>query len=160
EVWQSLPQQLGAATGRGAPQTAEQGGYQVVMVPLMYEGGVILAQTAIDAEGRIAGFLLQPAQPAQAPGQAPPAPPEACPALRAPPGRPGPRRLPASCALAPGGMRHSPARMRGQPQVLFNTGEIEIWPRGLLRARGNHDARVLARARHVLRRKRDGRYLA
>lgn len=76
EVWQSLPQQLGAATGRGAPQTAEQGGYQVVMVPLMYEGGVILAQTAIDAEGRIAGFLLQPAQPAQAPGQAPPAPPE------------------------------------------------------------------------------------
>src|SRR5690606_40519726 len=57
-------------------------------------------------------------------------------------------------------MRHYPARMRGQPQVLFNTGEIEIWPRGLLRARGNHDARVLARARHVLRRKRDGRYLA
>ena len=74
EVWESLPQQLGAATGRGAPQTAEQGGYQVVMVPLMFEGGVILAQTAIDAEGRIAGFLLQPAQPAQAPGQAPTAP--------------------------------------------------------------------------------------
>ena len=57
-------------------------------------------------------------------------------------------------------MHHYPARMRGQPQVLFNTGEIEIWPRGLLRARGNQDARVLARAQHVLRRKRDGRYLA
>lgn len=50
--------------------------------------------------------------------------------------------------------------MRGQPRVLYNTAEIEIWPHGLLRARSNHDARTLARARHVLRRKRDGRYLA
>lgn len=72
EVWESLPQQLGAAKGRGTPQTAEQDGYQVVMVPLMYEGGVILAQTAIDADGRVAGFLLQPAQPApQAPAGTP-----------------------------------------------------------------------------------------
>lgn len=71
QIWESLPQQLGAATGRGEPQQAEQGGYQVVMVPLMYERGVILAQTAIDAEGRIAGFLLQPAQPAPA-QEAPP----------------------------------------------------------------------------------------
>ena len=44
--------------------------------------------------------------------------------------------------------------------VLLNTPDIEIWPAGLLRARSNHDARLLARARHVLRRKRDGRYLA
>lgn len=44
--------------------------------------------------------------------------------------------------------------------ILRNTPEIELWPAGLLRARSNHDARVLARARHVLRRKRDGRYLA
>src|SRR5690606_5611425 len=50
--------------------------------------------------------------------------------------------------------------MRGQPQVLVNTPEIELWPGGLLRARGNRDARTLARARRVLRRKRDGRYLA
>jgi zinc D-Ala-D-Ala carboxypeptidase len=47
-----------------------------------------------------------------------------------------------------------------QFETLLNTPEIEIWPRGLLRARSNHDARLLARARHVLRRKRDGRYLA
>lgn len=67
QVWESLPQQLGTATGRGEPQFAEQGGYQVVMVPLMFERGVILSQTAIDADGRIAGFLLQPAQPAPAP---------------------------------------------------------------------------------------------
>ncbi len=50
--------------------------------------------------------------------------------------------------------------MRGQAQVLVNTPEIELWPGGLLRARGNRDARTLARARRVLRRKRDGRYLA
>lgn len=44
--------------------------------------------------------------------------------------------------------------------MLINTAEIELWPGGLLRAHGNRDARALARARHVLRRKRDGRYLA
>ncbi len=44
--------------------------------------------------------------------------------------------------------------------VLLNTTEIEVWPATLLRARGNRDARALARARHVLRRKRDGTYLA
>lgn len=44
--------------------------------------------------------------------------------------------------------------------VLINTAEIEIWPATLLRARGNRDARALSRARHVLRRKRDGIYLA
>jgi D-alanyl-D-alanine carboxypeptidase len=54
--------------------------------------------------------------------------------------------------------------MRGQAQplidVLINTPRIELWPAGLLSARSNHDARALSRARHVLRRKRDGRYLA
>lgn len=46
------------------------------------------------------------------------------------------------------------------PHILINTSRIEIWPGGLLRARSNRDARVLARSRHVLRRKRDGKYLA
>ena len=50
--------------------------------------------------------------------------------------------------------------MRASSSLLINTPEIELWPGGLLRARGNHDARILARARYVLRRKRDGRYLA
>lgn len=44
--------------------------------------------------------------------------------------------------------------------VLLNTPDVEVWPAGLLRARSNRDARSLARALHVLRRKRDGRYLA
>ena len=45
-------------------------------------------------------------------------------------------------------------------EVLLNTPSIEVWPGGLLHARSNHDARLLARATQVLRRKRDGRYLA
>jgi zinc D-Ala-D-Ala carboxypeptidase len=50
--------------------------------------------------------------------------------------------------------------MRAASRLLINTPDIEIWPGGLLRARSNHDARALSRARHVLRRKRDGLYLA
>ena len=50
--------------------------------------------------------------------------------------------------------------MRHPLSILINTPGIEVWPGGLLRARNNHDARILSRARHVLRRKSDGRYLA
>jgi len=50
--------------------------------------------------------------------------------------------------------------MRAVSHLLLNTPDIEIWPADLLRARSNNDARALARARHVLRRKRDGQYLA
>jgi D-alanyl-D-alanine carboxypeptidase len=50
--------------------------------------------------------------------------------------------------------------MRPLPQHLVNTPHIEIWPAHLLRARSNRDARLLACARHVLRAKRDGRFLA
>ena len=50
--------------------------------------------------------------------------------------------------------------MRSRPRFLLNTPDIELWPGGMLRARSNGDARILARASHVFRRKRDGRYLA
>jgi zinc D-Ala-D-Ala carboxypeptidase len=50
--------------------------------------------------------------------------------------------------------------MRPLPRILLNTPQIEAWPAWLLRARSNRDARGLARARWVLRRKRDGRYLS
>lgn len=50
--------------------------------------------------------------------------------------------------------------MRGRTPILANTPDIELWPGGLLRARGNRDARALARACTVLRRKRDGTLLA
>ena len=50
--------------------------------------------------------------------------------------------------------------MRTRPRLLVNTAEIELWPAWLLWAKSNRDARTLARADYVLRRKRDGRYLA
>ena len=52
-----------------------------------------------------------------------------------------------------------PLGMTARPLLLLNSPEIEIWPAWLLRARGNADARLLARSRWALRRKRDGRYL-
>ena len=50
--------------------------------------------------------------------------------------------------------------MSPAPRYLLNSESIELWPAPLLRARGNHDARILAQADWLLRRKRDGRYLA
>ena len=44
--------------------------------------------------------------------------------------------------------------------VLLNTAQIELWPADTLRVRSNADARILAGAHTVLRRKADGRYLA
>lgn len=49
---------------------------------------------------------------------------------------------------------------RPVPHWLYNTPAIELVPAAVLRAHRNADARRLARSRFVLRRKRDGRYLA
>lgn len=46
------------------------------------------------------------------------------------------------------------------PLLLVNTPEVELWPAMLCPARSNATARALAGADIVLRRKRDGRYLA
>ncbi len=43
---------------------------------------------------------------------------------------------------------------------LVNSPDVEAWPARLLRARAAADARAMARADWVLRRKRDGRFLA
>ena len=50
--------------------------------------------------------------------------------------------------------------MHVRSRLLLNTPDVELWPAWLLRARGNTDARALAQAEWLLRRKRDGRYLA
>jgi zinc D-Ala-D-Ala carboxypeptidase len=50
--------------------------------------------------------------------------------------------------------------MRPLPRILLNTAQVEAWPAWLLAARSNRDARIVSAARWVLRRKRDGRYLA
>ena len=44
--------------------------------------------------------------------------------------------------------------------LLLNTAQIELWPADVLRARSNADARAIAGAHTVLRRKQDGHYLA
>jgi len=49
--------------------------------------------------------------------------------------------------------------MPSRTDLLLNTPDIEIWPAMLLRARGSVQARILAHAQRVLRRKRDGRWL-
>lgn len=63
QIWASLPAQMGAAQGRGSATVTPQQGMQVVVVPLQYTKGRLLAQIAINAEGKIAGFLIQPAPP-------------------------------------------------------------------------------------------------
>lgn len=54
-------------------------------------------------------------------------------------------------------MRPLPTPLKSR---LLNTADIELWPANLLHARSNAHARLLAGARRVLRRKRDGAYLA
>lgn len=65
-VWESLPAQVGAAKGRGEAKVTPHQGMRVVVIPLHYANGELLAQVVVDAEGKIAGFLIQPAPPAPA----------------------------------------------------------------------------------------------
>ena len=69
-VWESLPAQAGTATGRGQPSSVDANGATLVSIPLHYEHAELVAKVAVDADGRIAGFLIQPAPP---PSAAPPA---------------------------------------------------------------------------------------
>jgi dienelactone hydrolase len=61
---------MGAAKGRGATQTSSVQNMHVVIVPLHYANGGLLARIAVNEEGKIASFLIQPAS---APAAAPPA---------------------------------------------------------------------------------------
>ncbi|HEY5971795.1 MAG TPA: alpha/beta fold hydrolase, partial [Pseudoxanthomonas sp.] len=65
-VWESLPAQLGIAKGRGEAKVTPHQGMQVVVIPLHYANGGLIAQVVVDATGKIAGFLIQPAPPAPA----------------------------------------------------------------------------------------------
>lgn len=73
KVWTALPDQLGAAEGRGEPVVATRGTYRVVTIPLLYARGRLNAIITIDGTQRVAGLLLQP--PAVAPAPRPAAPP-------------------------------------------------------------------------------------
>jgi dienelactone hydrolase len=69
-VWESLPAQAGAAMGRGQPVVAMQDDVQMVTIPLHYANAELVAKTAVAADGRIIGFLIQPAPPPAAPAPA------------------------------------------------------------------------------------------
>lgn len=59
-VWESLPAQAGETQGRGDAASMLQGETTLVKIPLHYAKAALVAKIAIDAEGRIAGFLIQP----------------------------------------------------------------------------------------------------
>ena len=61
-VWESLPAQAGKATGRGEASVSTQGDVALVQVPLHFEKAELVAKFAIGGDGKIAGFLVQPAQ--------------------------------------------------------------------------------------------------
>lgn len=62
-VWESLPAQMGALRTRGEPRVATHEGMQVALTRLEFANGAINAQVAVNAQGKVAGFLLQPAPP-------------------------------------------------------------------------------------------------
>ncbi|MEO6155557.1 MAG: alpha/beta fold hydrolase, partial [Thermomonas sp.] len=59
-VWESLPAQAGEAQGRGEAASMQQDETTLVKIPLHYAKAALVAKFAIDAEGKIAGFLIQP----------------------------------------------------------------------------------------------------
>lgn len=61
-VWESLPAQVGKARGRGEAAVSTQNGTTMVQIPLHYEKAELMATFAIDGAGKIAGFVVQPAQ--------------------------------------------------------------------------------------------------
>lgn len=67
QVWQSLPAQFGAATGRGQADVSKQENVTLVQIPLHYARGELVAKVAIGTDDKIIGFLIQPAPPPSAP---------------------------------------------------------------------------------------------
>lgn len=62
-VWESLPAQMGELRTRGEPKVMPHQDLQVALIRLEFANGAINAQVAVNAQGQIAGFLLQPAPP-------------------------------------------------------------------------------------------------
>jgi dienelactone hydrolase len=62
-VWTSLPAQAGEAQGRGEPQASAANGATLVAIPLHYANAGLVARIAVTTDGKVAGFLVQPAPP-------------------------------------------------------------------------------------------------
>ncbi len=61
EKLQALWQSLGELQQRGAATVTPQQGVQLVVMPLTFASGEVIAQIAIDAQDQVAGLLLRPA---------------------------------------------------------------------------------------------------
>lgn len=62
-IWESLPTQAGEAKGRGEATSQSKDGMTLVQIPLRYAKAELVAKVAIGADGKIEGFLIQPAPP-------------------------------------------------------------------------------------------------
>lgn len=65
QVWESLPQQLGASTGRGPAHPEQINGLSAVVTPLHFSLASLDALVTFDNEVRINGFRLVPGKPPQ-----------------------------------------------------------------------------------------------
>lgn len=61
QVWESIPAQAGAAGARGDATVEPQPDASLVTVPLHYEKAELVAKIAVTGDGRVSGFLVQPA---------------------------------------------------------------------------------------------------
>jgi len=66
-IWEGLPQRLGAAQGRGTASVEAGSRGQRVGIPLRYANSELIAQVGVDGEQRISLFLLVPANPPSPP---------------------------------------------------------------------------------------------
>ena len=69
-VWESLPAQAGEARGRGEPSLESTTGAQLATIPLHYAKAELVAKVAVADDGRVVGFMIQPAPPPPAPAVA------------------------------------------------------------------------------------------
>jgi len=69
-VWESLPAQAGEARGRGEPALESKTGTQLATIPLHYAKAELVAKVAVADDGRVVGFMIQPAPPPPAPAVA------------------------------------------------------------------------------------------
>lgn len=62
QVWETLPQQMGARGARDVAQLIQANGEDVVITPVHYGNQIANAVVACSVDGKIAGFHIGPAQ--------------------------------------------------------------------------------------------------
>ncbi len=60
QIWPAVAQQFGERGERETPATSTVGEYTVVLTPLHYGQSMIDAKVTCDAQGKVAGFFIQP----------------------------------------------------------------------------------------------------